>query len=131
MIAAGAYLRTLREGRGLTRDEVAYEIGTSGVQVMRIEKGEVDTRGSLLMALAKRVHANVDHISRLLLDEQATAEDGQQLAAQWLTNHEIAVIDSLDQGELGEFIALLDEIRQKDDQALATVRRMLRGLVGR
>jgi len=131
MVAAGAYLRTLREARGLTRDEVAYQIGTNGVQVMRIEKGEVDTRGSLLMALARRVQANVDQLSRLLLDDKATAEDGQQLATRWLSSHEIAEIDAMDAGELDEFIALLDEIRQQDDAALATVRRMLRGLVGR
>lgn len=55
MEAVGAYLRTLREARKLSRASVAAQIGTHESQLVRIEAGDQDTRGSLLLAFINAV----------------------------------------------------------------------------
>lgn len=82
MVAAGAYIRTLRERRDLTRDVVAERAGTSVSQLVRIEAGEQETRGSLLLAIVAAVQGNAQHVADLLLSESATAGDGRELAEQ-------------------------------------------------
>ncbi len=68
MQAVGAYLKRLREGKGLSRDQVAHQIGTNNVQVFRIETGAIDTRGSLLLRFVHVVEGNPDEVLRLLLE---------------------------------------------------------------
>ena len=80
MNAAGAYIRTLRERRSLTRDVVADRAGTSVSQLVRIESGEQETRGSLLLRIVAAVQGDARHVAELLLSETATVEHGRELA---------------------------------------------------
>jgi transcriptional regulator with XRE-family HTH domain len=82
--AVGAYFRTLRKSHNLSIQQVAERIETSVSQVSRIETGEQEIRGSLLFAFARVVKANLDDIASLLLDRDATMEDGERLAREWL-----------------------------------------------
>jgi transcriptional regulator with XRE-family HTH domain len=78
--AAGAYIRTLREKRNLTREVIADRAGTSVSQLVRIESGEQETRGSLLLRIVAAVDGDARHIAELLLSETATSDDGRDLA---------------------------------------------------
>lgn len=80
MIAAGAYIRTLREKRKLTRKVVAERAKTSVSQLFRIEAGQQETRGSLLMDIISAVQGDPDQVAELLASPTATAEDGRKLA---------------------------------------------------
>lgn len=84
-VAAGAYLRTLREARHYSRARLASAAGTHPSQIERIEKGEQDSRGSLLFAIVQALQGSVEQVGLLILDESATAEDGMRLAQVWLS----------------------------------------------
>lgn len=83
-VAVGAYLRVLRLDAGLGRPTVANMIKTSEGQIRRVEIGEQDSRGSLLLAFCRAVKGNPKDIERLTLDEDATAEDGEETARNWI-----------------------------------------------
>ena len=86
MIAVGAYLRTLREARNLTREAVADAVNTSVSQLVRIENGEQDTRGSLLFRIVATVRGDVEQVNRLMLSETATPDEGREQALVALHN---------------------------------------------
>jgi transcriptional regulator with XRE-family HTH domain len=72
MEAVGTYLQKLRERKGLSREQIGYEIGTNAAQVFRIEKGVIDTRGSLLLRFVHAVDGSANELMHLLLGlEQA------------------------------------------------------------
>ena len=89
-VAAGRYLQQLRDYARLSRAEVATQVrdltgtATNDVQIFRIERGMLDTKGTVLMAMAQIVGANLAHIQQLLLDQNATEEQGLALAAAWI-----------------------------------------------
>lgn len=83
-VAVGAYLRTLREAKTLARTTFAYQLSTSESLIESIEKGQTDTRGSFLLLLLHTLGGSPEHVSRLMLDADATAEDGRRLALEWL-----------------------------------------------
>ena len=82
LVAVGAYLKTLRDARGLTLADVASLSQTSETQVIRIESGKIDTRGSLLMRIIHAVEGSADDILRLSLVTEATDGDGLELYVQ-------------------------------------------------
>jgi len=82
--AAGAYLRFLRESRKLGRPSVANRIWTSENQVKRIEDGEIDSRGSLLLAFCHAVQGNPGDLQYLMSNPKLTREEGKALATEWL-----------------------------------------------
>jgi transcriptional regulator with XRE-family HTH domain len=89
-VALGAYLRRLRELRGMSRARVVQTIGTNASenQIMRIEAGEIDTRATMLMFFLKAVQGNVHHAAELVLNSNATEEDGRRLAEEWVQREE-------------------------------------------
>jgi transcriptional regulator with XRE-family HTH domain len=113
--AIGAYFRTLRKLRDMSIQQIAELTGTSVSQVSRIETGEQETRGSLLFAFARAVKANLDDMARLLLDTQATTEDGEALAREWLGREGEqkvrAFFTALTDAELEAIIVAIVEIR--------------------
>lgn len=109
MVAAGAYLESLRLASKKSRADVAKAIGTSESQVQRIEAGEIDTRGSLLFGFARFVKANISHLAKLLLDDAASEAEAARMA-------ELA--QSMTDEELDEAIALFEQLRN-DPPALA------------
>lgn len=77
LVGVGAYLRTLR---GTTsRAKIAAQLNTHESQLVRIEAGVQDTRGSQLIELVSVLKGKIDDVARLLLNK-ATAEEGEQLA---------------------------------------------------
>jgi transcriptional regulator with XRE-family HTH domain len=80
MLAAGTYIKTLREAKQLSRADLAKQSETNEMQILRVEKGEIDTRGSLLMKIVRVVEGSAEHIADLMLNDNATAEDAKKLA---------------------------------------------------
>lgn len=97
MKAAGAYLWELREARALSREAVADAIGTNDVQIMRIEKGTIDTRGSLLLKFVNVVAGDAELLKTLMVDDAASEEDGRRLARERhrLTGSEMAQVSEM------------------------------------
>jgi len=82
--AVGAYLRVLREARGMGRLTLAKKIGIGTTQIEQLEKAVHTPRGPFLFAVAHAVQGNLEHVDQLMLDPDATAEAGRQLAHEWL-----------------------------------------------
>lgn len=80
LIAAGAYLRALRERQGTSRAKVAALTGTHESQIERIERGDQDSRASLLFAIVDAVGGKYEDIAQLFRDQSLSVEDGRQLA---------------------------------------------------
>jgi transcriptional regulator with XRE-family HTH domain len=80
MIAIGTYIRTLREAKRMSRGELGSRVNTSVSQLVRLENGEQDTRSVLLAVIVKELEGDFRDVSELLLNEQATAEDGKRMA---------------------------------------------------
>lgn len=125
MIAVGAYIRVLREGRGLSRAELASAIGTHESQLYRIEKGDQDSRGSLLFTIIKELRGDIQDVYRLMTAANASADEGRQLADR--------VQDQLRQAEsegerhqvLQRLIADMEANPQKLDQLIGYGARLL------
>lgn len=92
-MAAGAYIKELREAKKWSRARVVQELrtyalagdtDTSESQLLRIERGEQETRGTLLVALVRALKGSLDHLADLLLDSDATVADGERVAQLWL-----------------------------------------------
>jgi transcriptional regulator with XRE-family HTH domain len=80
--AVGMYLQRLREHQHLTRAEVAELLETNEMQILRIEKGSVDTRASFLLAFTRTVQGSTDDIEQLLLDSDNDPTTGSKKAEQ-------------------------------------------------
>ncbi|MEI8166310.1 MAG: hypothetical protein WCG26_08020 [Chloroflexales bacterium] len=70
-----------------------------------IEKGQTDTRGSLLLLMLHRLQGSPEQLIELMLNPAATPEDGRRLAQEWLT-HGRAVY--LARESLAELVSLAD-----------------------
>jgi transcriptional regulator with XRE-family HTH domain len=84
LVAVGSYLRRLREQHGMSVTKVAGVLDTSEAQIRKIERGSVDTRGSMLVNYCELVKGDLGDVAQLMLSEQATAEHGVRLAERWL-----------------------------------------------
>lgn len=93
--AAGAYLRTLREHQGLSRVQVADAAGTSESQLVRIEGGKQDPRGSLWFAIASVLQGSTEQLSELLTTRTLKADDGRRIAEDWLTRDQRRTIEQI------------------------------------
>jgi predicted transcriptional regulator len=82
--AAGAYLWELRTMRGLSRADVGKPFETNDVQIMRVEKGELDTRYSLFFGLIDLLSGDANVAMRLVVDPTATEEEARRLAREAL-----------------------------------------------
>lgn len=84
MVAAGAYLRVLREEHYSGRAELAAKLRVDHTQIERLEAGKHAQRGPFLFAVINAVHGNPAHVMELILDGAASEEAGQQKAREWL-----------------------------------------------
>lgn len=80
MLAAGIYLRTLRDTRNLTREVVARELGVSVQQIKRWEGGGNDPAASAFVRFVEFVGGDIEEASQLLSDPDVSAEYARQLA---------------------------------------------------
>ncbi len=80
MIAVGAYVRYLRESYDLTSLTVSTLAHVNPNYIWRIETGEIKPGAEKLAAVIRAVKGNFEEVSQLLLDENATEEDGRIVA---------------------------------------------------
>lgn len=78
--AVAGYLRTLREGRRVSRAALAAQLGTSETTLWRIEQGVQQVSGELLMGLVAALDADLHDVSRLMLEREAIDLDGRRAA---------------------------------------------------
>ncbi|HEU4321508.1 MAG TPA: helix-turn-helix transcriptional regulator [Roseiflexaceae bacterium] len=81
MSAVAAYLQRLREGRGLSRAELARQADVTTMVVWRLEVKHGSLQASSLAALAIVLSADIAILHELLLNPTATPDDGQRAAA--------------------------------------------------
>lgn len=107
--AVGAYLQTYRDARGYSRVRLAALVGTSEAQIVRIEQGEQDTRGSLLLAIVRALGASADVVTDLILSEGDSAEIGRATAQRWLA----------ERGDAADVATIIDARARPDATAIA------------
>lgn len=79
MQAAAQYMRTFREARGMSQEDVAEKIGVASKSIYNWEAGQ-ETKGRRLAAWIRSVQAVSDDVIGLLDNDDATPEEGQRLA---------------------------------------------------
>jgi transcriptional regulator with XRE-family HTH domain len=81
MIAIGTYMATLRDLRGLTQQEVATAVGTTATTVSRYETGRQKRPDmQIIMKIIAAIKGSGNHLTRLVLDENATPDMAIALA---------------------------------------------------
>lgn len=84
MEAAAGYLRGLREGRRLSRARVAAAVRVSEMSIWRIEEERQQPRAELLASFVSVIQGDIHDVYTLLLDHNATFQDGQRRAEELL-----------------------------------------------
>ncbi len=79
MKSVGAYLKTLREQKGLSQKYIALELMVSEKQVSRWENGLSEPSSSSLATFIHVVGGSSEHVTQLILDEKATIEEAEIL----------------------------------------------------
>lgn len=115
-VAVGAYLRTLREAQHLSRAALAAQVDTHESQLVRIEAGDQDPRGSFLLRLVSKLRGTAEDVARLL-EASATEDQGRVLAHQRLTGRpsrisprQLDALERLTDEQLDRLIALAEKI---------------------
>ena len=121
--AVGAYLRTVRTGRGLTMMDVVTEVlrldpesaPQSGQSyISKLELGKVSPSSKLVALINRAIGGNPLDVSRLLTNSAATAAMGEELAVQWLalsSEDRNLVLSLLDAAEPAEVLGVLKQMR--------------------
>jgi transcriptional regulator with XRE-family HTH domain len=111
MTSVAAYLRVLREQRGLSREKLAEMIDTSGNTIWRIEDGRQEPGGALLLNLIAAVRGSYEDVRRLLAEDNGGEAAGRELAELRVSRAEFAKIEELrtvlGNERLAEFVARL------------------------
>ena len=95
MEAAAGYLRGLREGRRLSRARVAAAVRVSEMSIWRIEEERQQPRAELLASFVSVIQGDIHDVYTLLLDRNATFQDGQRRAEELLRREgQIALRDT-------------------------------------
>lgn len=84
MIAAGAYLATLRSERGYTQLFVADKLKVDIKSVQNWERGKKEPASFSLAGFVSLVGGNPKDVHDLMLDAQANEESGRKKAHDWL-----------------------------------------------
>ena len=121
MVAAGHYIRTLRESRRLTQADVIERAAQwlngkkiDSTTLWRIETGRKKTRSDILSAVVEAVEGNSDDVARLMNDPLATPADGEERARQWFDRVEIARMDRLIiETKSDDLDAVIGDLRQE------------------
>jgi len=117
MNAVGAYIATLREGRGFTQQVFAEMLGISERGLRDWEKGRTAPDVDALSELLKRLKGSWMHIA-ILAGADATIEQGQALAHRQvqgigLTDEQRAFIESLDPAQLAALVAVAEQMKPR------------------
>jgi transcriptional regulator with XRE-family HTH domain len=109
--AAGSYLRVLREARGISRDAIAEAAATSVSQILRIERGQQETRSSVLLMFVQMVGGSTEELAALLLDAKADADIGEQRARAWAVLTTPTPSSDASRGRVATLIQLVNDMR--------------------
>jgi transcriptional regulator with XRE-family HTH domain len=96
MTAVGEYLKTLREQRGLSRQDVADNLGVTTRAVVDWENGKHAPGSDKMAKLIALLYANPGHIQALMMDTGATAETGRRLARQSVEQPQVSEVPPTD-----------------------------------
>ena len=122
-LAAGSYLRTLREARQISRIDVARKHPITESQLYHIEERGRNSRAELVLLALIAVKGNVEHSKQLLLDETSTIEDGRNLALDWFNQQNYTAITSaLNDNEhplVKRVIEIIGELQGQPDKLAA------------
>src|SRR5436305_346224 len=89
MLAVTAYLREIRSQKDISQKALADAMGLSLRQTNRWEtEGTEGIKADALMRAVSFLGASIQHVMTLFAREDATAEDGQRLALEWLTEEQ-------------------------------------------
>lgn len=81
-LALAGYIKRYREHKALVQEDLAQMVGVRGLQIWRWEKGEATPRVELLARLLEVVGGSAATAHKLLLDADATEQDGERMAEQ-------------------------------------------------
>jgi transcriptional regulator with XRE-family HTH domain len=127
MVAASAYLQTLREGRKVSRAKLAAQLGVSEMSIWRIEEEGQEPKAEFFMALVKALGGDPNHLLRLLT-EDATQEEGERLARTVLQAQDRQIgelVAASSDAELDYVLAQLREEAVQDTSFLGFLRRLV------
>lgn len=88
--AVGTYLRALRETQRVTRNVLAQNLNTSVSLIESIERGQTDTRGSLLLQIVHTLQGSPEQLLALMINPDATLEEGRKFAEAWIKSGRIS-----------------------------------------
>lgn len=141
MLAVGAYLRILRDAKGMTLGDVVRLLNeqatnpngefpsnasTSESQISRIERGQ-ETRTTLFFAVVRVVGGEITTVERLLLDKNANEQEGERAALLLLNpvaNGDPVVAQEEKHGTIVRAIQSLKD----NDPALVTIENILKAV---
>jgi transcriptional regulator with XRE-family HTH domain len=108
MIAAGAYLKTLRKAQGLSQESLAALIGVAGNTIYRIEAGRQEPLTPQIVNLLAVLKGHAEDMAKLINDAAATEDDGQREA-------ERRILLFAAQAPVSERKAIADRLRRMAD----------------
>lgn len=85
MLAAGAYIRAVRDARGLSRADVYRITNVHESQIARIEAGTQDAGYTSVLAIVKAVQGDIADFYRLVVNPRAKVEEANELALRLVT----------------------------------------------
>lgn len=118
MLAAGIYLRAMREQYYSGRSELAAKLGVDHTKIERLEKGQHDSGWSFVFALIDAVRGNPIDVMRLLLDDTADEKKAREMARDWIERTKHLSLEEQEERQ-GQAFKLIDELLsdpQKLDQ---------------
>lgn len=125
MKATGMYLRVLREENVGGRGVLAKLLRTDDSQIERIEKGQIDTRGTLLARFTRAVGGDWQTVGDLLLRDDDTEDTGRDAARNWLSRKHLSSEQRASYRErLLQLLSELESNPQKVDQLLGYADRL-------
>jgi hypothetical protein len=110
MKAVGAYLRTLREGRGLSRVWVAEQAGTNDTSIYRVEQRGQEAGPKILIGFVRAVSGSFDDIDELLKVDDLPVDVGVRLAEQRLSSEQAHVQKHINGYTADELSRVRDEL---------------------
>ena len=107
MDTLGSRLKSLREEKNLTLEQVANCVGTTKVSIGRYEKDEREPKSEMLNLLADFFHVSVDYLlGRTTIQEPTLTEFKPKLTEKYKINIEkeaLQMIENIDKAKVVEF----------------------------
>lgn len=122
--AVGAYIDKLIARHDLKVQEVTDQAGVSANYVWRLRTGAIkEPAAHIIASLTKAVQGSMEDITQLLLDDNATVDDGERAAMAWfakvpkpppitLSERQIKVLSSLSPDDLDYVLDLAERLKR-------------------